>query len=115
MLLLNTDMISLQGCIDACVKCAQACNKCFKSCLEKDNINEMKLALSILVDCAEICYVTAVSMSQNNNFSSELSDACAELCDKCATICEVYEDLSCQDSVKACRNCAAECRKVSSK
>ncbi|MDF2839357.1 MAG: hypothetical protein K0Q99_128 [Clostridia bacterium] len=112
MLLLNTDAISLQGCIEACIKCAQACNKCFKSCLENDNINEMKLALSTLVDCAEICYVTAVNMSQDNSFSEDLIKACADLCDTCATICEVYEDLSCQASVEACRKCAAECRKI---
>lgn len=112
MLQLNNDILSLQDCINACVKCAQTCNKCFKACLEKDPINEMKVALSILVDCAEICYVTAVSMSKDNTFSEELSSACAKLCEKCASICEVYDDLVCQDSVKACKECAAECRRI---
>ncbi|OGO76675.1 MAG: hypothetical protein A2Y23_06345 [Clostridiales bacterium GWB2_37_7] len=113
MLRLSKDVISLQACIDSCLKSAQACNKCFKACLEKDNICEMKAALSILVDCAEICYITAVCMAKDNSFSIELSDACAELCEKCASICEVYKDLSCQASVEACKLCAAECRKIS--
>ncbi|HYE10768.1 MAG TPA: four-helix bundle copper-binding protein, partial [Patescibacteria group bacterium] len=102
MLILNEYALSLQNCIDTCIKCAQACNKCFKACLEKDHINEMKEALSLLVDCAEMCYVTAAYMSKDNIFSEELSSSCAELCEKCASICEVYEDLHCQASVKAC-------------
>lgn len=113
MLLLKTDVVSLQACIKACITCAQACNKCFKACLEKDNINELKEALSILVDCAEICYVTAVYMSKDNTFSEELSRSCAELCEKCASICERYEDLQCQASVEACRQCAIECKVLS--
>jgi hypothetical protein len=81
--------------------------------LEKDNINELKEALSILVDCAEICYVTAVYMSQGDTFSEELSRSCAELCEKCACICDVYDDLPYQASVKACMRCAASCKELS--
>lgn len=112
MLQLNFEAARIQICIDTCIKCAQACNKCFKACLEKDNISEMKEALSLLVDCAEICYVTAVYMTKDNTFTEELCGSCADLCDKCASICETYEDLHCQASVKACRQCAEECRRV---
>jgi triphosphoribosyl-dephospho-CoA synthetase len=115
MLLFRSDVTSIQSCINTCIKCAQACNKCFKACLEKDNVNEMKEALSLLVDCAEICYVTAVYMSKDNTFSEELCSSCAALCEKCAKICESYEDLHCQASVEACRLCAIECQKISAK
>jgi hypothetical protein len=111
-MLLRTDVLSLQPCINACIICAKACNKCFKECLEKDNINELKEALSILVDCAEICYVTAVYMSRDGTFSEELSSSCAELCEKCASICERYEYLSCQDTVAACKQCAEACKEL---
>jgi triphosphoribosyl-dephospho-CoA synthetase len=111
-MLLRTDVLSLQPCINACIICAKACNKCFKECLEKDNINELKEALSILVDCAEICYVTAVYMSKDDTFSEELSSSCAELCEKCASICERYEYLSCQDTVAACKQCAEACKEL---
>jgi hypothetical protein len=80
--------------------------------LEKDNIKELKEALSVLVDCAEICYVTAVYMSKDNAFSKELSNSCAELCEKCASICERYEDLTCQASVVACKQCAAALKEL---
>jgi hypothetical protein len=80
--------------------------------LEKDNIKELKEALSVLVDCAEICYVTAVYMSKDNAYSKELSSSCAELCEKCANICERYEDLACQASVVACRQCAAALKEL---
>ena len=113
MLLLKPDLLSFQVCIDACIRCAQACNKCFKECLEKDNINDLKDALSVLVDCAEICYVTAVYMSQDNTFSEELSRSCSALCEKCASICGSYEDLPCQASVEACKKCAAACKELS--
>jgi hypothetical protein len=112
-MLLRTDVLSLQSCINACIICAKACNKCFKECLEKDNINELKEALSILVDCAEICYVTAVYMSKDDTFSEELSSSCAELCEKCASICEHYENLPCQDSVESCKQCAVACKELS--
>ena len=113
MLLLKPDVLSFQVCINACIICAKACNKCFKECLEKDNINNLKEALSILVDCAEICYVTAVYMSQDNTFSEELSRSCSELCEKCAMICSSYEDLPCQASVQACNQCAVACKELS--
>lgn len=113
MLLVNTTANNLQDCIEACIRCAQVCNRCFKECLDKDNINGMKEALGILVDCAEMCYVTAAYLSNNNVYSGNVSGACAELCERCADICESYATLSCRDSVEACRLCAAECRKVS--
>lgn len=113
MFLLDYNDTNPQSCINACIACAQACNKCFKACLEKDNINELKKALSILVECAELCYVTAAYMSKDNTFSVELGRSCAELCEKCASICESYEDLHCQASVEACRQCAAECKALS--
>jgi hypothetical protein len=113
MFILDYNAANLQACISACIECAKACNKCFKACLEKDNINELKDALSVLVDCAEICYVTAAYMSKDNIFSLELSSSCAELCDKCADICEIYEDLHCQASVKACKQCSLECKALS--
>jgi hypothetical protein len=112
MLLMNMDTTSAQACIDVCLKCAQACNKCFKQCLEDTNINEKKEALALLVDCAEICYVTAVYMTRDNSFSPQLAASCAELCEKCANVCSTYEDLHCKASVEACRQCAEECRKL---
>ncbi|MDF2890392.1 MAG: hypothetical protein K0R80_759 [Clostridia bacterium] len=114
MLLLNHNAASLQACIDSCIKCAQACNKCFRASLENDDINDMKEALSILVDCAEICYVTAAYMSKGTDLFAGLCSSCAELCERCANICEAYEDLHCQASVKACRQCAADCINISS-
>ena len=113
MLFLDYNTTNVEACINACIICAKACNKCFKACLEKDNINDLKEALSILVDCAEICYVTAVYMSKDNTFSEELSRSCATICEKCASICESYEDLVCQASVEACRQCAVMCKELS--
>lgn len=112
MLLLDIVETKVEACIDACIKCAQACNKCFKACLEKDNINDMKEALALLVDCAEICYVTASYLSKDDIFSEDICKACAELCEKCAETCQAYEDLHCQASVKVCRHCAAVCRSM---
>lgn len=111
-MLLMTKPTTFQECIDLCIKCAQACNKCFKACLQKDNINDMKEVLSILVDCAEICYVTAAYLSRDDIFSADLCSTCAELCDKCADMCEAYDDLDCKASVEVCRQCAAVCRKM---
>jgi len=112
-MLLKSNVVNLQPCINACITCAQSCNKCFKACLEKDNLNDLKGALSILVECAEICYVTAVYMSKDHIFSKELSKSCAELCERCASICEPYGNLPCQESVEACRQCATLCKELS--
>jgi len=112
MLLLNNRTVTYQACIEICIKCAQACNKCFKSCLGKENINDMKEVLSILVDCAEICYVTAAYLCRDNIFSADLGRSCADLCDKCADMCEAFEDLDCKASVEVCRQCAEMCRRL---
>ena len=112
MLLLKNRTVSYQDCIEICIQCAQACNKCFKACLNKQNINDMKEVLGVLVDCAEICYVTAAYLCRDNIFSVELSDSCADLCEKCADMCEAFEDLDCKASVSICRQCAEMCRRV---
>lgn len=111
-MLLEVEKNEMQTLVDACIACAQACNKCFRVCLEKQNLHEMKEVLSILVDCAEICYVTAAYVSNDNLYTQELSRTCIDLCEKCADICQSYEDLHCQASVKACRHCAEECRRI---
>lgn len=115
MLQINNVFHSVEACIEACMSCAQTCNKCFKACLEKDNINEMKEALCILVDCAELCYVTAACLSQDDMYYHDLCASCAELCEKCAEVCREYEDLHCKSCVDAAILCAELCRKLSGK
>lgn len=113
MLLRNAAFLNIEACIEACLECAKACNKCFKACLEKEDINDMKEALSILVDCAELSYVTAACLSKDHIYCEELCSSCAELCEKCASVCQNYEDLHCKSCVEAAMKCAELCSRFS--
>lgn len=101
-----------QTCIDACNKCAQACYECFNACLNEPDLNARKNCVSMLVECAMMCQMSASTMSMNGQFSKEHCALCAKICDSCAKECNMFKDDHCKTCAQACQDCADECRNM---
>lgn len=73
-----------------------------------------KDCISSLVECAQMCQMSAAMMAMEGKFSKEHCQLCATICDKCAEGCEMFKDEHCQKCAQECRKCADECRKMAS-
>lgn len=101
-----------QKCIDECNRCAQACYECFAACLNEPDIQARKNCLAILVECANMCQMSAAHMSMGGQFAKEHCGVCALICEKCAEECSMFKDAHCTECTQICLDCAAECKKM---
>ena len=100
------------GCIEACHACAAACNVCAAACLREEDVAMMATCIETDLDCAQICWLTALLMERNSPHAKELCRICVEVCDLCADICAAHEHDHCQECASACCRCADQCRTV---
>ena len=102
-----------QAAIDACNDCADACDLCVASCLQESDVGMMARCISLDIDCAQICRMTAGFLARQSELLDILCETCAEICEACGDECERHESQHCKDCADACRRCAEECRNLS--
>lgn len=103
---MNTEM---QTCIDNCQKCHATCLMHLSGhCLEVGGAHVAPDHFKLMLDCAQICAVSADFMLRGSKHHAHLCAECAEICEGCAASCEALGDMD--DCVAACRACAASCR-----
>ena len=98
-----------QKCIDECNRCAQACYECFMACLKEPDIQSRKDCLAILIECAQMCQMSASHMAMDGQFAKDHCSICAAVCEKCAQECSMFEDDHCTECAQICQSCAVEC------
>lgn len=103
----------MQMCIQNCMSCHQICVLTLSHCIEKGGSHSEAAHLKSLMDCAQICTVSADFMSRQSDIHASVCGACAEACLTCAQSCERFEDdavmKACAD---LCRQCAESCKKM---
>ena len=103
----------MQECIDNCQKCHAMClGMATTFCLEKGGAHVEPNHFRLMLDCAQICAVSADFMLRNSPHQGHICRECAEICDGCAASCEALGDMD--DCVAACRACAQSCRAMAS-
>lgn len=101
----------LKSCIDECNTCADVClNMASTHCLEKGGEHVAPAHFRLMLDCAEICRVSADFMLRNSPRHQLTCGICAEVCDRCAESCEKLDGM--ERCAEACRRCAESCRKM---
>jgi hypothetical protein len=67
-----------------------------------------------MMDCAEICQISANFMLRNSDLHVHTCAACAEVCQRCAEDCARMSDDSRMGAcAEMCRRCAESCRQMS--
>ena len=97
--------------LDALNNCAAECNHCTSACLEEQDVKMLAKCISLDMDCAAICTLTASLIARGSEHGKHLLKECAEVCNACADECEKHADHMdhCKKCAEACRACATAC------
>lgn len=110
----ESEGVSVQDCIDACVACYQDCLKCLNHCLIMGGVHSHVNHITTMIECAEICKTSSTLMSLKGKFSYEICQVCARVCDACEASCLTIgsDDSMMLDCAESCRRCADTCRSM---
>jgi hypothetical protein len=101
----------MKRCIQECNTCRDVClNMAATHCLEKGGEHVAPPHFRLMLDCAEICGVSAAFMLRNSAHHKLTCGVCAQICERCAEDCKRVGDMDA--CVDACRRCAESCRKM---
>lgn len=103
----------MQRCIDDCLACARSCREAFAHCLEKGGKHAEATHITLLLDCAESCDMSAAMMLRGSEFHAQHCALCAEVCKACEESCEEFAgDAMMAACADACRQCFESCRRM---
>lgn len=91
-------------------ECQTKCKYCFNACLEEEKIDMMRRCLKLTVECADICDLTASSLSYEGDFTEDVLAVCIKACHDCGQECRKHEYLHCIECAKACEECVRACK-----
>lgn len=104
---------SMQSCIDNCTRCAQVClQTAMNQCLEMGGRHVEPEHFRLMINCAEICQLSANFMLSNSRFHNRTCEVCAEICEACAMDCQSIGDM--EECASTCRQCAESCKQMAS-
>lgn len=102
---------SMQSCIDICNTCAQVClQTAMNQCLEMGGRHVEPQHFRLMMNCAEICQLSANFMLSSSRFHNRTCELCAEICEACAMDCENIGGMD--ECVSVCHECADSCRQM---
>lgn len=107
--------LSIDQCIRDCLVSFQACSGCLPHCLDMGGKHADKGHIGLLIECAEMCRMSASLMLAKSQFSHEHCQLCARVCDLCAASCESVDadDEMMAQCAETCRRSADSCRSMS--
>lgn len=107
---------SMQACIKACLECHQLCTETAAHVLHGHAGHSEARHLVALLDCAQMCAVSADFMARRSPHHTHVCAECAEICSACAGMCEAHPDPDGQMKrcAEACRRCAETCSEMGS-
>jgi hypothetical protein len=103
-----------QTCIDRCLACHMVCLD-LAADIELAHGVEADEVVTLMADCAEICFLVASSLSERpSGINRALARLCAELCGRCAVACRrEARGRKAEECVLACRRCSESCADMS--
>jgi hypothetical protein len=105
---------SMEQCIRDCLACYQECMTCIPHCLSIGGKHSEHRHITLMMECAQLCNMSATLMQLQSEFSAELCQLCARVCDACAESCASIdsEDEMMKRCAEMCRRCAQSCRQM---
>jgi hypothetical protein len=102
------------SCIDDCLACHRICVETASHCLELGAEHADAAHIRTLLDCEELCAVSADFMLRGSPMHGVVCGACALACERCAESCEqvAADDEEMRSCADLCRRCAESCRRI---
>jgi hypothetical protein len=99
----------MQACIDACTTCHQAClQTALTHCLNMGGRHVAPAHFRLMMDCAQLCELSAKLQLGGSPYSTRLCALCAEVCRDCALSCRALDGM--EECARACEACERSCR-----
>ena len=102
----------MDECINGCLACHATCLQTVEHCLEKGGAHAAREHIRLLLDCAELCEVSAHVMIRQSPFQGRICALCAEACRACEADCRSMGDVVDLRCAESCRRCAEMLPKV---
>lgn len=105
---------NLEQCIRDCLACYQECMSCIPHCLGEGGKHAEEKHITLMLECAQMCNLSATFMQLRGGFAHELCQLCAKICEACETSCRSVDpnDSMMQKCADMCRSCAVSCRNM---
>ena len=105
---------AMQQCVDACTHCAAVCSETTSHCLEKGGNHAEAAHITLMLDCADVCSLSARLMTRGSTHEADLCRVCATICRDCAESCASVtpSDEMMTRCADICRECADECARM---
>lgn len=103
---------TMEQCIEDCLACHRICTETVAHVLHGGGKHSEAKHLVALLDCAQMCALSADFMARRSPHHAHVCEECAEICEACASLCESHQDDDGQMSrcADACRRCAQSCK-----
>ncbi|RYX85110.1 four-helix bundle copper-binding protein [bacterium] len=99
----------MQQCIENCQKCHATClSMSVNHCLVVGGAHVAPDHFRLMMDCAQICAVSADFMLRGSKHHPHVCAECADVCEDCAKSCEQLDGM--EECVEACRVCVESCK-----
>ena len=111
---MNTPSSSMSECVNDCFNCHRICTETVAHVLHGGGHHSEGKHLVALLDCAQMCALSADFMARRSPHHEHIRGECAEICRACAMLCEEHADADGQMKrcAEACRRCAAGCESM---
>ncbi|MFY9288691.1 MAG: four-helix bundle copper-binding protein [Alphaproteobacteria bacterium] len=101
----------IQECIKNCWQCRTECQETlFNHCLKEGGKHVEAEHVKLMMDCIQICQVSADFMTRGSKLHESVCAACADICEACAKSCDAIGGEKMKQCAEACRRCAKTCR-----
>lgn len=110
----NADMAR---CIKLCQECHAMCTQTIAHCLKLGGRHAANDHIQLLIDCTQMCMITADYLSRKSVIHERVCSVCADICRFCAESCEKVagDDNFLKQCADLCRRCLESCESMGSK
>lgn len=110
---METNQDQMKECKELCWSCRDMCQRTlFTHCLHMGGEHTAEAHVKIMIDCIQICQITADFLTRGSEMHASVCSACADICDRCANSCNAIEGTHMEACAEMCRTCADMCRYV---
>lgn len=74
-------------CVQNCLDCYRSCLAMVPHCLHRGGVHASQDHITMLLECAELCQVSARLMLLQSNIHFDVCRVCAKACENCADNC----------------------------
>jgi hypothetical protein len=103
---------NMKNSIDRAQDAHRVCSEVMIHCLAMGGKMGERDHIRLLLDCADMCEITANYMMRGSPLYRQICALCAQICDLCASQCEQFDDSLVRKCMESCKACAEMCQQM---